>query len=180
MVHLSSIDWVQQVWDAVVLSLAAQNPNRTTFLCFCHWIIISQHWSERKEKIIGWRQKRKEIILNEWSTQRVSAMLSRVPRSPNTSLGSDFTLAAAVYVQSSIDTVSYALISLLSRSCAALNIPALAVEKTDEYSTETGVANPFDTTPFCRSHIGLVNYSLFHFKALQSGYFFFLQQRYLI
>lgn len=65
----------------------------------------------------------------------------------------------------------YALLSI-PHTHAMLNVPARA-EKEDEYSTETGIANPFDTTLFCRSHTGLMNYSLSISKRCNLGFFFY-------
>lgn len=96
-------------------------------------------------------------------------MLSPVQRSSDLSFHSHFFHSEQLCMCNlPWHSLMYALSSILN---AKLNIPA--VTGSAEYSTGTSITNPFDTRLFCRSHTGSRELLPFHFKAPQSGIFFF-------
>lgn len=123
-------------------------------------------------------QEGKRIFVSVLTTQPASVVLSPVPRPPNTSFCSDFTLGAAVCLQFAIDTVSYAHI-YPPFSCKVKYTRACSRERKRMNILQRLASQIRLIQVFFADHtyVGLVNYSLSISKRYNLG---FLQQRYLI
>ena len=177
MVHLSSIDWVQQVWNGAPRRHPLETYSQVRALeekggCFCGAAVVEVFYSSSVMK----KKERMTESLNH------PISLSHVEPSAKTSKHKPVlwfhTLSSCVFgIFHRLGLMSARISSLHSH--AKLNIPALSVKKgmniLQRLASQIHLIQVFFTDHTYRSRELLP----FHFKAPQSG-IFFLQQSYLI